>query len=360
MNSARVLQTEFASNSDFFANIVGRNELELISSEEIMNFFGSSRILIIGAGGTIGSAVARRLLNSGINNVYFLDRDESALHALALGLSHEAASHSDLCIVADIKDLKGLNEVFAKYKPDIVIHAAALKHLVIVERFPREGYITNVVGTRNVLEAAKVNGISQVVNISTDKAANPTSILGKTKRITELLVEEYNKQSEVTCCSVRFGNVFASRGSVIETFVHQISNKLPVTLTDLDVTRYFMSHDEAANLILASAMNKSEGVFVQNMGQEILVSEIVHRLATHLGESYSTKIIGLQPGEKLHEELYAGAYEETSIPEIVKVEIPSNLDLVKMVEAIGSPEDNKHALEIIDQLLENSDTKIVK
>ena len=354
MNSYRVLQTEFASNSAFFTEIVGRNELELLSSKRINEFFGSKKILIIGAGGTIGSAVARRLLNSGVANVLFLDRDESALHALALGLSHEAASHSDLCIVADVKDLDGLNEVFAKYKPDLVIHAAALKNLVIVERFPREGYITNVIGTRNVLEAAKRNGIPQVVNISTDKAANPTSILGKTKRITELLVEEYNKKSEVTCCSVRFGNVFASRGSVIETFIHQISNELPVTLTHLDVTRYLMSHDEAANLILASAIHNGKGLFVQNMGKEILVSQIVRRLAIHLGKSYSTRIIGLQPGEKLNEELYAGAFEKTSVPEIVKVAIPLHLGVSDMVEAIGAPTNNKHTLSVIEQLLENS------
>jgi len=351
MNSSRVLQTEFASNSEFFTNIVGRSELELISAEEIKSFFGGSKILIIGAGGTIGSAVARRLLNSGLTNVLFLDRDESALHALALGLSHEAASHSELCIVADVKDLNGLNEIFAKYKPDIVIHAAALKHLVIVERFPREGYLTNVIGTLNVLEAAKINRISQVVNISTDKAANPTSILGKTKRITELLVEEYNNESDVTCSSVRFGNVFASRGSVIETFVHQISNNLPVTLTDLDVTRYFMSHDEAANLILASAMNRSEGVFVQNMGEEILVSKIVERLAKHIGRPYSTTIIGLQPGEKLNEELYAGEFQSTSVPEIVRVKIPSNLGVINRVKEIGSPTDNEHALTIIGSIL---------
>jgi len=354
MNRSRVLQTEFASNSEFFTTIVGRNELELISPEEIKRFFAGSKILIIGAGGTIGSAVARRLLNSGLKDVLFLDRDESALHALALGLSNEAASHSDSCIVADVKDFEGLSEIFAKYKPDLVIHAAALKHLVIVERFPREGYLTNVIGTLNVLKAAKASQISQVVNISTDKAANPTSVLGKTKRITELLVEEFNKESMVACSSVRFGNVFASRGSVIETFVHQISNGLPITLTDVGVTRYFMSHDEAANLILASAMNKSEGVFVQNMGEEILVSKIVERLASNIGRPYTTKIIGLQLGEKLHEELYAGEYESTSVPEIVKVKIPSNLGIIGQVEKIGFPSDNEETLRIIESLLKLS------
>ena len=351
MIKSRALQTEFASNSEFFKQTVGRDEIELVSDEEIREFFSNERILIVGAGGTIGSAVARRLLNSGIKNLFFLDRDESALHALALGLSDEAASHSELCIVADIKDLVGLSEVFATYKPTIVIHAAALKHLVIVERFPREGYLTNVFGTLNVLEAAEKNGVSRVVNISTDKAANPTSILGKTKRITEFLVAEFNENYRIEACSVRFGNVFASRGSVIETFVHQISNQLPVTLTDFGVTRYFMSHEEAANLILASAMQESDGIFVQNMGQEILVTEIVDKLAKNLGIDYSTKLIGLQPGEKLHEELYAGAFSKTNFSEIVRVEIDTNYNFVERIKELGLPSDNLEALGFIDQLL---------
>ena len=148
--------------------------------------------------------------------------------------------------------------------------------------------------------------------------------------------------------------MFASRGSVIETFVHQISNELPITLTDAGVTRYFMSHDEAANLILASAMNKSNGVFVQNMGEEILVSKIVERLARNIGLPYTTKIIGLQPGEKLHEELYAGEYESTSVPEIVRVKTPSNLEIIDQVKRAGVPTDNKEAVRLIDALLKFS------
>jgi dTDP-glucose 4,6-dehydratase len=266
-------------------------------------------------------------------------------------LSDKAASHSELCIVADIKDFDGLNVVLSEYKPDVIIHAAALKHLVIVERFPREAYITNVLGTLNVLEAARINNVSQVINISTDKAANPTSNLGKTKRITELLVNEYGKSKNLNCCSVRFGNVFASRGSVIETFIHQIQNKLPVTLTDQNVTRYFMSHDEAANLILASARFEENGIFVQNMGKEIKMSEVVESLASNLGNKFSVRLIGLQPGEKLHEELYAGDFEQTAIKEIVKVEVNFKNGLIDMVKFKGTPNDNKDTLKIIEEIL---------
>jgi len=345
------LQTEFLSNSVFFQKIIGREELELISQKDINKFFKSKRIMIIGAGGTIGSAVARRLVNSQVKDVYFLDRDESALHALALSLSDKAASHSELCVVADIKDFEGLNLILSEYKPDVIIHAAALKHLVIVERFPREAYITNVLGTLNVLKAAKINNVSQVINISTDKAANPTSNLGKTKRITELLVNEYSKSKDLNCCSVRFGNVFASRGSVIETFIHQIQNNLPVTLTDQNVTRYFMSHDEAANLILASARFEQNGIFVQNMGKEIMMSGVVESLADNLGVKYSVRLIGLQPGEKLHEELYAGEFEQTTIKEIVKVKVNFKSGLVNLVQSKGEPKDNIDALKTIEELL---------
>jgi FlaA1/EpsC-like NDP-sugar epimerase len=351
MIKSKTLQTEFLSNSDFFQKIIGREELELISQKDINEFFQSKRIMIIGAGGTIGSAVARRLVNSQVKNVYFLDRDESALHALALSLSDKAASHSELCVVADIKDFEGLKLILSEYKPDLIIHAAALKHLVIVERFPREAYITNVLGTLNVLEAAKINNVSQVINISTDKAANPTSNLGKTKRITELLVNEYSKSKDLNCCSVRFGNVFASRGSVIETFIHQIENNLPVTLTDQNVTRYFMSHDEAANLILASARFEENGIFVQNMGKEILMSGVVEALANNLGAKYSIRLIGLQPGEKLHEELYAGEFEKTTIKEIVKVEVNFKSGLVNLIRTKGKPKDNKDTLKIIEEIL---------
>jgi FlaA1/EpsC-like NDP-sugar epimerase len=351
MTQSKTLQTEFLSNSDFFQKIIGRKELELISQKDIYEFFQSKRIMIIGAGGTIGSAVARRLVHSQVKNIYFLDRDESALHALALSLSDKAASHSELCIVADIKDFNGLNLILSEYKPDVIIHAAALKHLVIVERFPREAYITNVLGTLNVLEAAKNNTVSQVINISTDKAANPTSNLGKTKRITELLVNEYSKSKDLNCCSVRFGNVFASRGSVIETFIHQIQNNLPVTLTDQNVTRYFMSHDEAANLILASARFEENGIFVQNMGKEILMSGVVEALANNLGVKYTIRLIGLQSGEKLHEELYAGEFEKTNIKEIVKVEVNFKSGLVDLVRSKGKPKDNKDTLKIIEEIL---------
>jgi FlaA1/EpsC-like NDP-sugar epimerase len=317
--TTKFLDTEFESHTTFFEQIVGRSEISGLTGLQLREFFESERILVVGAGGTIGSAIARKLVQSNMDQVFFLDRDESALHKLALSLSNEAASHSEKCVVADIKDYQSIHSAISILKPTLILHAAALKHLVMLERFPRDGYVTNVLGTLNLLNAASDLGVHSLINISTDKAANPTSILGLTKKVTELLVEEYSVSKFQLAASVRFGNVFASRGSVIETFIHQLKNNLPVTITDPRVDRYFMSHNEAANLVLSAASLRENGTFVQNMGQEVLITEIVSNLAHWLGVEPKINYVGLQPGEKLHEELFDGPVTSTKYSDIVKI-----------------------------------------
>jgi len=346
-----LLNSEFHNSPNFFKEVVGRNENIVVSETDIYSYYQNKKIIIIGAGGTIGSSVARKLILSGVKNVYFLDRDESALHALALSISDSAASHSDKCIVADIKDLTGIKLIFEKYEPDLILHAAALKHLVILERFQREGFITNVVGTYNLLLAAKEYNVSQFINVSTDKAANPTSFLGKTKRITELITEMFNTENKMRTCSVRFGNVFASRGSVIETFIHQIENNIPVTLTDLLVTRYFMSHDEAANLILTAGIMSTNGVLVQNMGSEVLLTQIIENLSRYMNKEFKINIIGLQSGEKLREELYADLFTNTNIEEIVRIDIKKHPNLLTNLNSCMNPDSNEQALIYTESLL---------
>ena len=347
---SKSLPTEFASPREFFEKITGRKEILLLSDAQIQQFFCGKRILITGAGGTIGSAVSRRLNSAGIPEVYYLDRDESALHALALSLSDTAASHSEKCLVADVRDFIGLAEVFKEIMPDIVIHAAALKHLVVLERFPREGFLTNVVGTLNVINAASAVGILQVLNVSTDKAALPTSVLGKTKLIAEHIVQELSS-SQMLTSSVRFGNVFASRGSVIETFIHQIENDLPVTITDPEVTRFFMSHNEAANLILASCMMQANAVFVQEMGTRIRIVDVVNRLAQALGRNPKVNFLGLQPGEKLHEDLYERDFVTTSNPAIIQLSLQKGTNVAKYISKNKMPNNNNEALQLIEILL---------
>lgn len=304
------------SYGSLFQIVVGRSETNLLQDDELKRLFASSRILIVGAGGSIGSALAQRLISANIHNVYLLDRDESALHALALKLSDIAASLSDKSFIADIRDRQSVREVIEFVRPTLVIHAAALKHLVMLERFPREGYLTNLIGTLNIAQLCVELGVKQFVNISTDKAANPISVLGRTKKLAELIVEEIYLNSELKQCSVRFGNVFASRGSVIETFVHQINNGLPVTITDSQVARYFMSRDEAANLVLAAASLDESGTYIQNMGDEVAILDVVQRLGKALGLAPKVIFFGLQSGEKLHEELYDAPTSRTTFGSI--------------------------------------------
>lgn len=340
-------------NSDyenFFAQIVGRGEVELLSNDEIYLKFSNSRILIIGAGGTIGSSISSRLISAGLKNVFHYDRDESSLHALALNLSNVSASISQNCFVGDIRDAVSIRKTIEVTKPTIVIHAAALKHLVILEKFPREGYLTNIVGTLNVAQACLDLNVKKFINISTDKAAHPISILGKTKKLAELITEDLLRNSRTAYASVRFGNVFASRGSVIETFIHQIKNNLPVTITDRNVCRYFMSRNEAGNLVLAATALESTGTYIQNMGQEVPIIDIVTRLSDYFGKHVELQYIGLQKGEKISETLYDGPTSDTLYPDILKSIHESKPGIVL---DLGSnfPESDEDALHLIEQLV---------
>ena len=337
------------SYDEFFKHIVGRSETQLLNDDQIQNFFNKEKILVIGAGGSIGSALARRLISAKIKNVFFLDRDESALHGLALELSDTAASHSENCFIADIRDSQSIKDVIEEVIPTIVIHAAALKHLVVLERFPREGFLTNIIGTLNIAELCVELGVKQFVNISTDKAANPTSVLGKTKKLAEILAEEVFIGTGLMQCSVRFGNVFASRGSVIETFVHQIKNGIPVTVTDSQVARFFMSHNEAANLVLAAASLQESGTYIQNMGQEVLILEVVNRIAKYLDLKPIIKIVGLKNGEKMHEELYDGPILATKFNSISRSIHSTKIGLAKEVRKFA-PSNNAEARAQIEKL----------
>lgn len=342
----RLLDTEYKF---FFNEVVGRHEIQLLNDTEVQRLFGESRILIIGAGGSIGSALARRLVLAKIKNLFFLDRDESALHGLALELSDTAASHSDNFFIADIRDRQSIKDVIAQVKPTIVIHAAALKHLAILERFPREGFLTNIIGTMNVAEMCIEYKVEQFVNISTDKAANPISVLGKTKKLAELITEEVFTDTGLNQCSVRFGNVFASRGSVIETFIHQISNQISVTLTDVKVARFFMSHNESANLVLAATSLKESGTYIQNMGEEVMILDVVNRIARYLDLKPAIKIVGLKSGEKMHEELYDGPVLPTKFESISRSVHSIKHGLVKEVREF-LPLNNTETMDQIEKL----------
>jgi FlaA1/EpsC-like NDP-sugar epimerase len=243
-----------------------------------------------------------------------LDRDESALHAVSLSIHGEARLDLPQAILADIRDGEALRELFLQRMPDVVFHAAALKHVNMLEQYPAEGWKTNVLGTRNVLEAATAVGVSHFINVSTDKAADPVNVLGRTKRMAERLTATYAQKNEGRFLSVRFGNVLGSRGSVLETFAAQIARGGPITVTHPDVTRFFMTIPEAVQLVIqAGAIGSGGEALVLDMGEPVRIADVAAQLIAMEGRPINILFTGLRPGEKLHEELF-GSEERDSRP----------------------------------------------
>src|SRR5690606_35923809 len=209
-------------------------------------------------------------------------------------------------VLASIRDKEALRAVFEHHRPQVVFHAAALKHLPMLEQYPDEGWKTNVIGTQNLLDLSADYGVERFVNVSTDKAANPTSVLGKTKRLAEQLTAWYGQQASGTYLSVRFGNVLGSRGSMLHTFRQQIERGGPITVTHPDVTRYFMTIPEASELVIQAGAIGSDGeVLVLDMGEPVRILDVARRLVTHSGQDIEIVFTGLRPNEKLHEDLFS-------------------------------------------------------
>jgi FlaA1/EpsC-like NDP-sugar epimerase len=271
----------------------------------VREYVAGKRVLVTGAGGSIGAELCRQLYKLGPDRLIMLDRDESALHAVQLALEGRALLDSEEMVLADIRDRRRVREVFDRFRPDIVFHAAALKHLPLLERWPAEAVKTNVLGTLAVLEAAAEYGVQSFVNISTDKAASPVSVLGYSKRITERLTAYMAGQSGETYLSVRFGNVLGSRGSVLTALSAQVAFGGPVTVTDPEVNRYFMLADEAVQLVLqAAVIGRGGEVLVLDMGQPVRIADMARRLVAGSGREVDIVFTGLRPGEKLTEDLF--------------------------------------------------------
>ncbi len=297
------------------ADLLGRRAIQLDTSA-IAKTINGKRVLVTGAGGSIGSELCRQIQKFGPSALLALDRDESALHAVQLTLSGSGLFERDGSILVDIRDLDALETVFAQVQPDIVFHAAALKHLPLLEEYPYEGFKSNVLGTRNVLEAAVRTGVETVVNISTDKAADPTSMLGYSKRVAERLTAGFaGRFPDRRFVSVRFGNVLGSRGSVVPAFTAQIERGGPVTVTHPDVERYFMLIPEACQLVLeaaAAAPGRGE-VMVLDMGVPQKIVDVAKALIRMSGRrDIKIEFTGLRPGEKMTEDLVARAEDATA------------------------------------------------
>jgi FlaA1/EpsC-like NDP-sugar epimerase len=275
----------------------------------VREHIAGKRVLVTGAGGSIGAELCRQLFRLEPEQLIMLDRDESALHAVQLALRGRALLDSDDLVLADIRDRRRVREVFDRYRPEMVFHAAALKHLPLLESAPAEALKSNILGTLTVLEAAADYGVQSFVNISTDKAANPVSVLGYSKRITERLTAYMSAQTDGTYLSVRFGNVLGSRGSVLTALSAQVAAGGQVTVTHPDVSRYFMIVDEAVHLVLqAAAIGRGGEVLVLDMGEPVRIADMARRLAASSDREVDVVFTGLRPGEKLHEDLFG--YDE--------------------------------------------------
>lgn len=287
------------------ADFLGRGTIQLDASA-ITDSISGRVVLVTGAGGSIGSELCRQISRFGPRKLVMLDRDESALHGTQLSVTGQGLLESDDVVLADIRDADRMVEVFEQHHPEVVFHAAALKHLPLLEMYPEEAWKTNVLGTLNVLRAAHRTGVSTFVNVSTDKAANPSCVLGYSKRVTERLTADFADKDEHTYVSVRFGNVLGSRGSVITAFTAQIEQGGPITVTHPDVERYFMLIPEACQLVLqAAAIGRDGEVMVLDMGEPMKIVEVAQTLVDLSGRR-DIEIIytGLRPGEKMSEELF--------------------------------------------------------
>ena len=287
-------------------DLLGRRRVK-IDLDEISQYLVNRRVLVTGAGGSIGSELCRQLVRFNPSEIIMLDRDESALHEVQLSIYGRALLDTPQTVLADLRDERAINEIFDSRKPQVVFHAAALKHLPLLERYPHEAYQTNVLGTATVLNAAQRTGVEVFVNISTDKAANPISVLGFSKKIAERLTADLaSRTNQGKYISVRFGNVLGSRGSVLMSFRDQIAKGGPVTVTHRGVTRYFMTISEAVQLVVqAGAIGRTGEVLVLDMGKPVNIHDVAEQLVKNSGKPIKIEVVGLRVGEKVHEELFA-------------------------------------------------------
>ncbi|MFH1654786.1 MAG: nucleoside-diphosphate sugar epimerase/dehydratase [Pseudomonadota bacterium] len=351
---------EFVRNIDI-ADLMRRPQRSL-DKGMIGEFLRGKRVLITGAAGSIGSEIFRQVLEYEPAAIGALDHSEYGLYKL----DEEFASHpcKNRCFfsLVDIKLSELVDDTFDKFKPDIIFHAAAYKHVPILEQDVRQAILNNVKGLMNVIAASKSYGVSKFVFISTDKAVRPTNVMGATKRIGELLVQQANGDKDMNCMSVRFGNVLGSSGSVVPKFTAQVRAGGPVTVTHPEITRYFMLIPEAVELVLQAASIGNGGeIFVLDMGKPVRIKEMAEDLISLMGHVPHSGIpivyTGLRPGEKLYEELFLGEVERATpfkdihIGKMIKInEDVFHVDLNKLFQAVSTG-DSMYVREAVKNLV---------
>jgi FlaA1/EpsC-like NDP-sugar epimerase len=304
-------------------DLLGRDKI--VRDDAALNeFLANKRILVTGAGGSIGSELSFQILKYKPRHLILLGRGENSIYQISQRLQSFANRQQFSTVLGNIVSYPKIAQVFGTYQPQIVFHAAANKHVPLLELNPDEAILNNIVGTRNVLEASRQFGVDKVVCVSSDKAVNPSSVMGCCKRVCELLVQHYYNRNLVAC-AVRFGNVLGSRGSVVPLFRRQIADGGPVTITHREMKRFFMTIPEAVFLILeAGSLCGGGEIFLLEMGQPIRIIDLARRMISLSGMD-GAKIpieeIGLRPGEKLYEELVFSDEEitETRVSKILRL-----------------------------------------
>ena len=322
-------------------DLIGRRPVD-IHVDEVAGYLSGKKVLVTGAGGSIGSELCRQITAFNPGELIMVDRDETGLQLTQLSITGRGLLDGRDTVLADIRDPQALERIFAERRPDVVFHAAALKHVSLLEQYPQEAWKTNVLGTANVLAAARNAGVRHFVNISTDKAANPTTVLGHSKRVAEKLTAWMARDSGERYVSVRFGNVIGSRGSMLPLFSEQIRQGGPLTVTDPEVTRFFMTIPEACQLVIqAGAIGRGGEVMILDMGEPVKILDVARRMIAMSGKDIDIVFTGLRQGEKMHE-ILVGTGEEDSRPfhpkishASVAVLNPDDLDLADWLRRCG-------------------------
>lgn len=302
-------------------DLLGRGEIKL-QQNEIGSYIGDKVIAITGAGGSIGSELCRQIVKFKPEQLVMIDINENSLYMLEQEFNRNkvhglmSKDIQVISLIVSIRDYSSVNQVFKQYQPEVVFHAAAHKHVPLMETRPQEAIKNNVFGTNNVIQACIKNKVSRFIMISTDKAVNPTNVMGATKRMTEMLLQANGDNGVTKMAAVRFGNVLGSNGSVIPIFKQQIAEGGPVTITDKNIIRYFMTIPEAAQLVLQAGFYADKGeIFVLDMGEPVKILDLAEKMIRLSGykpyEDIDIVEIGLRPGEKMFEELHLSGETRT-------------------------------------------------
>ena len=324
------------------ADFLSREEVTL-DTDQISGYLTGKTVLVTGGGGSIGSELCRQIMRYRPRQLLIFDIYENCAYELEMELRNKyGADINVVTLIGSIRDIKRLDEVFETYHPSVVFHAAAHKHVPLMEVSPAEAVKNNVFGTKNLLTSAAEHGVERFVQLSTDKAVNPTNVMGCTKRICEMLIQTFAKNTSMKCMAVRFGNVLGSHGSVIPLFEEQIKNGGPVTITHPDIVRYFMTIPEAAQLVLqAGGLAQSGSIYVLDMGEPVKIMDLATRLIRFYGYepnvNMEIKVTGLRPGEKLYEELMLDSEQDRmtkTAHDKIFIAPPMQIDLAAFYEEL--------------------------